>query len=316
VRARARAWAGLLAGRARTLADTVGGRLRTHRVGRFAIELVRSSGRNDLPGVAAEMAFRFTFALAPLLLLLMAIASAAQRLLQRDLAAQLMVALAHVVPSQVTEPLQSITTQVLAGNPLGIGVVGLVGALWGGSGAARTLMKGLNRAYGVSSRTFWRQLVVGVLATLLLPVLAVGGIGVYLVSGDVLGPVADLLGASSATMAVWRSARWPLVLLSVTGSLWLMYRYLPNVHQGWVASLPGALAASLGWLVLARGFQLYLQHLAGIPAAVGSLGLGMVVLAWLYAVGLVLLLGAEVNAAARRSAFTDDGRRAQAPPAG
>jgi membrane protein len=304
--ARGRARIGVMAGHARELAGAAGRRLRAHRAGRFVIELVRSTGRNDLPGVAAEMAFRFTFALAPLLLLLVAIAGAAQQLTHRDLAAELIAGLGHVVPQQVIDPLQSIATQALAENPLGIGVVGLLGALWGGSGAARTLMKGLNRAYGADGRSFWGQQVVAIVATILLPVLVVGGIGVFLVTGDFVGPIGDLVGASSATVALWRGFRWPLVLLSVTGTLWLVYRFLPHVRQGWVGSLPGAVVATLGWLALARGFEFYVQHLAGIPATVGSLGLGMVILAWLYAIGLVLLLGAEVNAATLRSARPDE----------
>lgn len=263
-------------------------------------------GRNDLAGGAAEIAFRFTFAVPPFLLLVVALASAAQQITQRDLAAQLVVVLGQLMPPQVIGPVQSITAQVLAADPLGIGIIGLVGALWGGSGAARTLMKCLNRSYRVERRPFWRQLLVAAGATLLLPVLAIGGIAVYLITGDFVGPIGELVGASSATVTLWHAARWPLVLLSVTGTLWLVYRVLPNVQQGWLSALPGALLASLGWLALARGFEFYLQHVARIPAAVGSLGLAMVTLVWLYAIGLVLLVGAELNAAIRHTARSAD----------
>ncbi|MDA1062036.1 MAG: YihY/virulence factor BrkB family protein [Chloroflexi bacterium] len=292
--------------RGRALVHGGGRRLRAYRAGRLALDLVPSIGRDDLAGGAAEMAFRFAFAIPPFLLLVLALASAAQQFTNRDLAAQLVSVLGHVMPPQVVEPVQAITAQVLAADPLGIGIVGLVGALWGGSGAARTLMKCLNRAYRVDGRVFWRQYLVAFGATLLLPVLAIGGIAVYLVTGDFVGPIGDLFGASAATVALWHALRWPLVLMSVTGTLWLVYRFLPHVRQGWLSALPGALVATLGWLALARGFEFYLQNVARIPAAVGSLGLAMVTLVWLYSIGLIVLLGAELNAAIRRTARLDD----------
>jgi membrane protein len=289
-----------LARRVSTAAATGRRRLAGHRSGRILLELLVSTGRNDLSGVAAEMAFRLTFAVPPLLLLVLAVAGLGQQLVNRDLTSQILALLARVLPEQVMQPLGSVVAQLLAADPLGLGLVGIVGAVWGGSGAAKTLMKGLDRAYGTTRRPFWRAQLVAVLATLMLPVLAVGGIVAYLFTGDLVEPVGRFFGISQASLSLWQNLRWPIVLISVVGGLWLIYRLLPHVQQSWRGSLPGALLAAVGWLILARGFEFYLQHLAGIPAAVGSLGLAMVVLAWLYAVGLVMLFGAEFNAAIRR----------------
>ena len=50
------------------------------------------------------------------------------------------------------------------------------------------------------------------------------------------------------------------------------------------------------WLVASFGFRLYLHFFDNYGLSYGSLGALMILLVWLYATGLALLIGAEINA--------------------
>jgi hypothetical protein len=62
----------------------------------------------------------------------------------------------------------------------------------------------------------------------------------------------------------------------------------------WVS--PGAVLASVIWLAASLGFKYYVAHFATYTETYGALGGVMVLLLWFYLSGVVLLLGAELNA--------------------
>ena len=60
---------------------------------------------------------------------------------------------------------------------------------------------------------------------------------------------------------------------------------------------PGAAAALCSWLLFSLGFSFYVENIANYSMLYGTLGGVVVLLLWLYATGLTLILGAEVNGA-------------------
>ena len=59
--------------------------------------------------------------------------------------------------------------------------------------------------------------------------------------------------------------------------------------------LPGALAALVSWLAFSAGFSFYVENIANYSVLYGALGGVVVLLLWLYATGMVFVLGAELN---------------------
>jgi len=76
-----------------------------------------------------------------------------------------------------------------------------------------------------------------------------------------------------------------------------MYRALPNLQVPWRDALPGALFATVGWAVLTSGFSFYLGHFGSYDKTFGSLGTAVVLMVWMYMVGMIVLIGGELNAA-------------------
>jgi membrane protein len=84
-----------------------------------------------------------------------------------------------------------------------------------------------------------------------------------------------------------------------------MYYVFPDEDVSVREIVPGALVAGTGWTLLSYGFQLY--ALLSDKSAYGIVGVIILLITWLYFGGLILLVGAAVNAVlAGRSADVDD----------
>ena len=70
----------------------------------------------------------------------------------------------------------------------------------------------------------------------------------------------------------------------------------PDAEQDWVWITPGAVLATVLWLLASLGFRYYVTHFADYNATYGSLGGVIVLMLWFYLSSLAILVGAEMNA--------------------
>ena len=75
----------------------------------------------------------------------------------------------------------------------------------------------------------------------------------------------------------------------------LLYAIVPDRHIPLRSALPGAAAASVGWLAVSAGISIYTTHMAQYNLLYGSIGTILVLILWLYVSALVLIAGAHVN---------------------
>ena len=92
-------------------------------------------------------------------------------------------------------------------------------------------------------------------------------------------------------------ARWPVLAVMALVFFACFYRYGPSRRSAqwrWVA--PGAVFATLVWLIGSAGFSLYVSNFADYDKVYGSLGAAIILLFWLYLTFYIFLFGAEINA--------------------
>jgi membrane protein len=76
----------------------------------------------------------------------------------------------------------------------------------------------------------------------------------------------------------------------------LIYYFAPDVQQEWVWLTPGSFFATTLWLAASLGFKYYVANWGSYTETYGLLGAVMILLLWFYISGLVILVGAEMNA--------------------
>ncbi len=251
----------------------------------------RSFGDDDCPDRAAIIAYYALFSIFPLLLGLIALAGFV--LQESAVQAQVLGAMAHLLPGSID--LLSTNLEGIVAARGTIGVVSLVGLLWSATSVFSAIRRALNLAWNVESE---RPLV----AQKLLELGLVFGVGLLVLGSVVATAIFDL---------AW--ALLPPALQFVTGfghtavanllpvalsyaSFLVLYRLIPNTRVEWADIWLGALVAAFLFEAAKRGFGWYLTHFANYSEVYGSLGAVIAFLFWAYVSALILLFGAELAA--------------------
>ncbi len=155
------------------------------------------------------------------------------------------------------------------------------------------LVRGLNAIYGIRPRAgFWHSLW-AIALTLILIALAL----MMLVAVIVVPMVIVFLPLGEMTQTSLVAARWVLLIGTVLGVLWLLYRFGPNhdTHSTRFVSA-GAFVALVLWVGASWGFSTYLTNFGSYNQVYGALGAVIVLLMWFFLSAYAILLGAAVNA--------------------
>lgn len=265
----------------------------------FGRRLLASMQRDDVMGVAAEIAYRFLFALFPFGLFVAAFGSFAAQVLGIGNPAQAFVeGLGDNLPPSIAEALRPELERLLGSARPGLLSVGALAALLAATGGTNALVKGIHRAYDAPER---RPIILRYAIAIALTLLAALGVlssFVTIVGGAIATEeIAEDLGFGSAAWTAIQILRWPVVGVVLIGAVAVLYRYGPSLVVPWRWILVGASVFAVGWLVATAGLAWYAGNVNDYGATYGSLGAVIVLMLWFYVTAIMLLVGAEVAAA-------------------
>jgi membrane protein len=251
---------------------------------------------DQMPNLAALLAWGTLSAILPLLLGLLALAGLVLRDQQR--LDQVYNSLTSALPAAAAEPI----TNVLDGmrqSAASVGIIAIALLLINGSSFFTNMASVFNQAYHVQGRNLVIERLIGLgmlilTATMLMLSTVAAGLGSLVSRVPGVLPVGPILG---------QVVGWSVPILSVLILFLLIYRVLPNAGQTWRSVVPGTLLAATLLLVLTQVFPLYVA-LFPPNHAYALFGVFLVLTFWLYLLGLILVLGAELNAFLEQPAGT------------
>jgi membrane protein len=118
---------------------------------------------------------------------------------------------------------------------------------------------------------------------------------------DLIGPtmattLADSMNLGPVFEWMWKILQWPVLFALASLGITLIYYFAPDVEQEWKWLTPGSIFATTLWLAASLGFKYYVANWGNYTEAYGLIGAVMILLLWFYISGLVILVGAEMNA--------------------
>lgn len=259
-------------------------------------------GEDNLSIVAAGVAFYGFVAVVPALAAVIALYALVADPAQIT---EHIASLAQVLPREVVPMLEEQMTRIgqdeeAAGVSL---IVGLLVAIYSASRATMALITGLNIAYDENEKRGIIKLnLVALLLTLFALVGAVLAVGLVAVLPSVL----SRLPIAGGTETLLSFLRWPVLIVGFMTALTVLYRFAPSRNEPqwrWVS--PGAILATLLWIVGSVAFSFYVARFGGYDKTYGSLGAIVVFLLWLYLSAFVVLIGAELNSEMERQTLKD-----------
>ncbi len=169
-------------------------------------------------------------------------------------------------------------------------------ALWSASRGMLGLVRGLEAVYRQPpQRSYWQQRLTCVIYTFLFLVVLLLTLVAHVFGTAIL----DYLWMTTDPVLMLVMSiidlRFLLLLLLQTALFTAMYALLGGKRRRLRDCFPGAVAASLGWLLFSRLFSIYVEHFSGYTNIFGSiyaLALGML---WLYGCICIVFYGSALN---------------------
>lgn len=175
-------------------------------------------------------------------------------------------------------------------------IISILFALWGVSGAFRSIMEAMNVMYEIEEeRPFWKVYGISIFLSLVVAVLLISALVLVVFGPKIAAFVAGIIGFGTVFQTIWIIVQWPVLLLVVLIAFALIYYFAPDVEQRfkWISS--GSIAAVVLWLLFSLAFSLYVSNFSSYNKTYGSLAGVAILMLYIYYTSYILLLGAEMN---------------------
>ena len=188
-------------------------------------------------------------------------------------------------------------TKSQAGSAFTFGaIISIALALWGVSGAFRSIMEAMNVMYEVEEdRPAWKMYGISIFISLAVVVLMLIAFGIVIFGGSVGGGLAGFIGLEGAFTTVWKFVQWPIVACIVLFTFAIIYFFAPAAKQKFRWISPGAFLAFAFWLLFSLLFSFYVGASGSFSATYGSLAGVIILMLYIYYTSFIMLLGAEMN---------------------
>jgi membrane protein len=176
-------------------------------------------------------------------------------------------------------------------------------AIWSANAGVKAIFDALNVAYGEDEKRGFVKLnlvslsfTVAILAFMLLAIGAIAAIPVLL----------DYVAFGGATEWLISLARWPILIMVLMLGLSALYRFGPSRDDAqWAWVSPGAIFASISWLVASIVFSWYVANFEDYNKTYGAIGAVIGLLTWMWLSATIVLIGAELNSETERQTDED-----------
>jgi membrane protein len=196
---------------------------------------------------------------------------------------------------EILQSVNDILKHILSDRAL-IGVIGMIGLLYGAHQAFLALQPAMNIIWGVSETRHWvkqRLVAIGLAfyaIALMGANLAAVGFFAYLSRYE----FPFISSRIEAGIFSFLLALLPMLILALLFAT--LIRVLPSYKVTWRAAFLGAGVAALFWQLTLMGFGVYLSHYHSYNRLYGPLGGLVILVVWAYYSMSILLLGAEIAA--------------------
>lgn len=255
--------------------------------------------KDNCLAMAAELAYYFFFALFPALLFVVALASYFPITTLID---DMFRTLGGFMPPEALTLITDQITKISDSKDTGLMTLGMLLAVSSSSAAMTAIIDTLNRAYGIDeSRPWWKVRLTAIVLTIGVSLFILVSFALVLVGPTLATRLAAEWHLGAAFEWTWKILQWPLVFTLVSLGIALIYFFAPDADQDWIWLTPGSVAATSLWLLASLGFKYYVANWGSYTETYGLIGAVMILLLWFYISGLVILLGAKMNAEIERA---------------
>ena len=259
---------------------------------KFAKEMFYRVMYDEISLLSANLSYYFILSLFPMLIVALALTPYfkidQQFLLEK---------IQSYAPGDLGDYLFDMISEVLNNKNNTIITVGIVFTLWSASSGIYGIIIAFNNAFRVRDGRIW---IVTKLISVILTALFLIGMFVALVL-IVFGKQLTYIlfhkfNLDEGYYNLWSVLNSSLPVLFIFLIFVFLYTMGPNLKLKAISIIPGAVFATLSWIIVSKLFGYYIDHFSSYIKTYGTIGAFMAFVLWLYITGYILIIGAEINA--------------------
>lgn len=258
----------------------------------IAKELFKRFKEDEISSLAAELAYFFLLSLFPFLIFLMNLL--AYLPLSSDVVLDFV---AQYAPGNTMKLIENNVRHIIETQNVTLLSFGVIGTIWSVSNGINAIVRAFNKAYQVEENRHFLvarlmsilltfAMILVILVALLLPVFG-REIGLFIFRA---------FGFTEVFLTIWNTIRWLLSAVILCIVFTGLYFIAPNKRMKISEAYPGALFATVGWIVVSLLFSYYVGNFGNFSVTYGSLGGVIILLIWFYLSAVIIILGGEINA--------------------
>jgi len=259
----------------------------------------KEAGEDHLAAFAGNLTYKGLFALFPFFVFLLSLLGLFG---SDDLLPRLLDSASGVLPQGAMTFLEGQLLSIAnnkAESTFTVGaIISILFALWGVSGAFRSVMEAMNVMYEVDeARPFWKVYGISIFLSLGVAALLLSALVLVVFGPQLATFVAGIVGFGQVFQTLWIIVQWPVLVCVVLFAFALIYYFAPDVEQRFKWVSPGSIVAVIMWLLFSLVFSLYVNNFGGesYSASYGALAGVAILMLYIYYTSYILLLGAEMN---------------------
>jgi membrane protein len=212
-----------------------------------------------------------------------------------------------VIPPGTEDVVRALFT-VKGRRPTALLVGAVVLSIWASSGVMMSLMEGFRAVYRIpGGRSFVKERVVGMWLVLVAAFPMLGASALIVIGNRARRSFVSWLGLTRGDdLRGWVAIggqifSFGIALIGIVIVMALIYYVGPNRRQSFRRVFPGAVLATILWLLSTLAVGWYLRDIANYNLLYGGVGAGLALLVWSYILCLITLFGCAYNAVGERS---------------
>lgn len=200
-----------------------------------------------------------------------------------------------LLPEEIASFITSYAEYISGQNSWWILAIGIFSTVYLLSAVIRSMEQAVAKAYDITTRrTFLKSIAVSGISVVCIGLMLIAAALFVIFSRGPVIYIFGLLGLTDMVGAVL-VLKWAFVVFVMIIVFSLIYKLIPNKKISFSEVVPGTVFAVIGFIVLSVAFGLYVSFAMGAASIYGYIGTVFVALMWIYSIGTIFILGAEIN---------------------
>lgn len=259
---------------------------------KFFKELYYRIMYDEISFLAANLSYYFVLSILPMILVALALTP----YFNID-QSYILAKINSVAPGVLGNYIFGMISEVLNNKSNTILTFGIVFTLWSASNGIYGLMYAFNMAFRVREERMWIVIkFISIISTIVILVAMFIMLTLLVFGKQIAWVLFHRLNFDEEFSIMWNYMTYLLPSFFTFVILIFLYILATNLKIGISRVAPGALFASIAWILLSKLFGYYIDHFSSYIKTYGSIGAIMSFIIWLYLTGYILILGAQINA--------------------